>query len=332
MSTDSNSNELPIYRMVAGERVRISQQDSNRRYGQVCDSEETYLLEFTDEEERVADAQAAQWEADAPVREAARLEAERLAEEFRSTLVYQNRVVAFLDVLGWADAVTRSASDANLAKQLGVALGNIRNHIEQNDRNREAMPPGLFHDIRISQFSDSIVISMMAEEIHRAQENLVWILRSIIWNFQDVGLFVRGGVTIGPMIHQGSLAYGPALTEAYCLEQKAVNPRIILCPRLERIWGRGTQVVDKDGEIVKEWRSDNVDGVFFFDFMSPWPSNSINNIYIYRFNQASELISKWLRESNSYRTRDKYVWLSNYLRVMSEDFPAAGLVLPRSSG
>lgn len=42
------------------------------------------------------------------------------------------------------------------------------------------------------------------------------------------GIFIRGGITDGPMFHSGSMAFGPALTAAYDLENRsAVTPRIV---------------------------------------------------------------------------------------------------------
>jgi hypothetical protein len=46
-------------------------------------------------------------------------------------------------------------------------------------------------------------------------------------------MLFRGGIAIGPMIHQGPMAFGPAYLEAYQLESRlAVNPRVILSRRV----------------------------------------------------------------------------------------------------
>lgn len=332
----THGDQIPIYRLIACERVRIAVRDPVKRYGQVinCETDETYLQEFTDEEEREADAQQAKWEAEAPAREAAVREAERQAEEFRSTLVYQRRIVAFLDVLGWAHAVALSETDADLAKRLGVALASVREQIQNSDKIREDFPAAIF-DIRISQFSDSIVVSMAAGDLDRDQDQFSWALRQIVYNFLSAGLLVRGGVTVGPMIHQGNLAYGPALTEAYGMEQRAINPRIILSSELSEIWGLGTPIFDRNGNIIdlwSEWRIDRVDGVIFLDFLGPWPRGVLSEHFVFRFNQAAGIVDKWLRESRSYRVRDKYVWLAKYLSVLNAEFPQEGLVWPSEGG
>ena len=55
-------------------------------------------------------------------REAIRNRQEEEAKKFRESLIYENRIVAFIDVLGWYNAITKSDNDPELTKDLGVAL------------------------------------------------------------------------------------------------------------------------------------------------------------------------------------------------------------------
>lgn len=221
----------PLFRIVDGERVRIpgDERVPGRRYGNV----DGVLVEFTNEEERQRDEDERIWAEQALQREA---EAERQraeAAKFRESLRYGERVVAFLDVLGWREAISRSRTNADFAQELGVTLAGLRSHVRQ----AEWMAEHSFRDdLQISQFSDSIVISVLAENVWDAQNTILMPLGSIVDQLLEAGLLVRGGICKGLMIHQGGIAYGPALTAAYDLEQAAEFPRVLLDDELIGLW------------------------------------------------------------------------------------------------
>ena len=101
------AGEYPIYKRDGENLVQLTSQNPGRRYGLTTNvsTGKTYYLEYTDEEEAQANIQKAEWEANAPAREA---EAKRQADEaqrFENELRYKNCIVAFLDILGWKRAV-----------------------------------------------------------------------------------------------------------------------------------------------------------------------------------------------------------------------------------
>src|SRR5438105_1445070 len=49
----------------------------------------------------------------------------------------------------------------------------------------------------------------------------------------DIGMLVRGGVTIGKLYHSGGVVFGEALVDAYRLESRvAIYPRIAVSSRI----------------------------------------------------------------------------------------------------
>jgi hypothetical protein len=334
------SSDLPVYRIVNGKRERIPGdiRDPNRRYSQVSDLSdlnEQYLLEFTDEQERERDEEERRWLEEAPKREA---EAKRQAEEqqkSRDSLVYQQRLVAFFDVLGWREAIETSRTDPEHTKALGVALAGLGQHAQIADCRRTNLGSENYpEDLQVSQFSDSIVVSVSLEggaHPYRAKDEIIRTLSSITLQLSHAGLLIRGGIARGDLIHRGSMVYGPSLVQAYELEsRRAVHPRIILSDELAAEWGRGTPIVDRKGNLIEVWNNwlrDQGDGETFFDYLGPWlgfgtdPRLLKAQLLPYR-----SIIMKAFQESTqSPRILEKYLWLARYFNWTLERFPLVDL-------
>jgi len=324
---------LPVYRLVDGQLVRVSGdiRDPKRRYANTTNVQtgESYLREFTDEEERQADAQAAAWEAEQPQREAEARRREEEAARFRQSLRYEPRIVAFLDVLGWAAAIAASARSIGLTQKLGIAMQGLATHVNMVSWQREhAGPGGWPGDPMMTHFSDSLLISFSADR--NAKLHLEMALSAIIQTLMLHGFIARGAVSYGSLIHREALAYGPALIAAYELEkEEAIVPRIILDRALANAWSPGEPVQNPDGAFLgyrKFWRQDD-DGWYFFDhFSNPFglfsfdrkepPSGFQANMTRWR-----ELIVQRLDENREHpRVLRKYVWLARYFnRICTEN-------------
>jgi hypothetical protein len=163
---------------------------------------------------------------------------------------YEERVFAFLDVLGWskliADSVRHSAAMRQLA---GVQFVLRADHEFQGE---------IRHPLRecMTHFSDSIILSWPRPT---SRDGLVEILTSLAERVRSLflhRLLVRGGVVQGKIFHQPALAFGPALVEAYYLESRVANyPRVIVADSILR--GRRLPHVRVDG-----------DGLSFLDFLA----------------------------------------------------------------
>jgi hypothetical protein len=133
-------------------------------------------------------------------------------------VMYERRVVAFYDVLGWKSHIKRAAQKVE-------EIGFLRRLILKTVR-APRLDKGL--DIKVSTFSDNVVISQIPG-INTPQlltHLAVWQLGAAI-----NGFLLRGGVTVGDLIHEDELVFGPGLNRAHYLESKiATYPRIALDP------------------------------------------------------------------------------------------------------
>lgn len=217
-TTINLAGEYPTYKREGEKLVRLASKDHSRRYSLTTNVQtgETYYLQYTDEEEAQAERQKAEWEAGTPARES---EAKRQAEEaekFENALRYENRIVAFLDILGWKNAVlSNEHGSGDVAKALGKILAQLQwvaNHFNSLSKliPEERQWPG---NPVLTQFSDSLVISVDDDRYGRdALQNALYSLTS---NLIDYGFLLRGGVTRGELFHDVGLVFGPALIEAY---------------------------------------------------------------------------------------------------------------------
>lgn len=150
------------------------------------------------------------------------------------TYSYQNRFIAFLDILGFSDIIKRTAlsppvisietiiSALDVPEPAGkgkLIIGNVGD-ISKSDH-------------KITQFSDSVVIS--TEFSKAGLLYLIDHIERIAFSFLKIGFLCRGGVAKGSLIHEENMVFGPAMIEAYKLESKeAICPRIILSKDVEK--------------------------------------------------------------------------------------------------
>lgn len=324
------SDELPVYRKVDGKLVPVpgNKRDPNRRYRSVADMEMgNYHCEFTDEEERERDAEEAKWEAEKPLRDAEAKRQQEEFEEFKNSLNYDNRIVAFMDILGWRDAIRRSAIDDELTKKLGLALNSVRMHSKYVESINS-----MFKYIKensqaeMTSFSDCVVISVPIDA--QAESEIVSHLMIFLQQMLNLGFPVRGAITIGKIIHRPGIVYGPALVRAYELEQEqAKYPRIILDYSLAEHWKKGTLFSYLDGTPIgyqRNWRIDN-DGWHFLDHLlhfNNMPGHNINMAILQnKLNQIKNIIDGMPPSiKNDARIIEKYNWLIGYHNAIADEF------------
>ena len=328
----ADTKHLPTYRRKNGTLEKISQRDPGRRYGHVTDvqTSESYFLEYSDEGERDADAQKAKWDAEAPERAATALNQEKELEAFRSTFKYDTRLFAFIDILGWSEAVRASATvnDAAKTRELGIVLSYLLHAVNFNKQTR-VMARDSGHawpgDVLMTQFSDCLVIS--AKDDRSGRDSLVMLLWGLAHNMMHSGYFLRGGVVRGPIYHSESGVYGPALLDAYHLESKiAKNPRIVLSEELAAEWGQGEE--GPDGQF-RTWRIDS-DKNYYFDFMQPFGGSTFFANAAGAWQQDLEKLRSVTLEGlsihrGSKKILQKYIWLAQYFNEIRNQCVAHGI-------
>ena len=137
---------------------------------------------------------------------------------------YEDRIVLFLDILGFSELVEEIDSNPTTIDQLieifsrmTLAFGGV----SDADRKRTGL--------QFSNFSDCILVSALL-----TKDNLLHIIRSaqiFAAALLGTGYLTRGAISVGKLYHRRNALFGRALVEAYKLESRVAKyPRILLSP------------------------------------------------------------------------------------------------------
>lgn len=173
-----------------------------------------------------------------------------------SHLRYEERVVAFVDILGFGTLVAKADKDPSLRLKIYEALRNVSTFTVPSVKGTE---------FRAQNFSDSLIIS--AANTGDGLWHVLFSLSDLTLNLLEIGVLVRGGVTIGGVHHDDEVVFGMGVNEAYRLESTiAKSPRVILSARALQ----AAEDYAAQGEVWKAYRESRLrrdrDGVWFLNF------------------------------------------------------------------
>jgi len=149
---------------------------------------------------------------------------------------YEERFVAFIDILGFTDAIKKTV-EKNNGKEIENSyeidkIDNLLNEIRYQLIKDKYLPIKKLEikDRVVSQFSDSVIISYLKDN---AIYNILYDIYFLCIMALEKGFLFRGAVTYGKVIHTDTETnkklFGPAYIKAYEMEQKqSIFPRIII--------------------------------------------------------------------------------------------------------
>jgi hypothetical protein len=149
--------------------------------------------------------------------------------------MYEHRLVAFIDILGWSELINASVNDAALFENLKIGSKALSFAASIPDRMRQ-----LHHDVGgdlvkgavkgivdVTHFSDCVLLSCPVDFAQNFTAEVQFLCRDLLLQ----GHCTRGAIVVGPHHHNQSSVFGPAFIEAYKLERDVAKyPRIIVTP------------------------------------------------------------------------------------------------------
>lgn len=188
--------------------------------------------------------------------------------EHGAGVIYEERLVAFLDILGFSNVVKQSSDDESVQRRLYdfLCLYSKHDHAKEvfagfrkgdgsgcDASDYEALKA--LYDYRFTQFSDSFIFSIKPEHISSIHYFPI-LIGQFMLHALDLGFLVRAGIAKGLMIHEeDGPAFGPAFIQAYRIESgQAVFGRAVLSKDafdcINRSGADSTAWIDKgiDGE------------------------------------------------------------------------------------
>ena len=150
-------------------------------------------------------------------------------------MAYEDRYVAFIDILGFREMVARMGRAPSFYNDMLSNLSAMRRTLPPREEKAAT-------DLRVQTFSDSIVLS--TGPTPDGLWHLLFVVHDLTNALLPRGIFIRGGVARGRMHHENDILLGEAMVEAYDLETKvAGHPRIVLS---KRVWLDSQQAAKAD--------------------------------------------------------------------------------------
>lgn len=165
--------------------------------------------------------------------------------------IYEPSVVAFIDILGFKNAL----KDSSKASEILDTLSHVKKWIGEkySDSARDQFQ-GVF-DIELTAFSDSVVIS-------GGESQAVIVVLAALELSQlliEKGFLCRGAIVCGELYHKEGIVFGNGLVDAFKTEtSQAIYPRILLDQRIADLLNeskndpndfQGLIVSDKDSSV-----------------------------------------------------------------------------------
>lgn len=144
---------------------------------------------------------------------------------------YEEKVVAFIDVLGFSNLVFSDKTEP-ITEYYKMVLTDFKKAASKND-------------LKFLLISDSIVVHSRLDK----QEfmNVIKIICDLQHRLLLKGILIRGGISFGKLFVNDieNIIVGTGLINAYNLEQKAIYPRIIIDRKFINLYWSGSKEFEK---------------------------------------------------------------------------------------
>lgn len=242
---------------------------------------------------------------------------------------YEQRIVAFLDILGFRslldETVDKDGNDIEEKINSVISAYQAIRDIWDLDNGKVLSEFKKKDSKQVSIFSDSIVVSFKVEDPSQVFYTLLEI-KHVIMLLLYRKILCRGAVAIGKFIHTENYLFGPALVEAYTLESKAaMYPRVILDNSVIEAGAKysGQHNSRAEKEYVQSLLEQDSDGMYYVDYFFKAQSELDDPEYDFPsyIDNLGEIIRKGLMASSHHSKADlrvKYSWMRERYNQMVE--------------
>lgn len=156
-------------------------------------------------------------------------------------IVFEERAVAFVDVLGFKSAVNHAAKDSNKLAELEKLIELLSDAVPSLDGAIDTRVPAELIPKHI-YISDCIILSAPLTsnkmKIYNGLSVLVIRVIQLTHILLSKGYLIRGGISVGDVWHAESNIVGTAYQEACSIESKAIVPCVKLSPSAIDYWNK----------------------------------------------------------------------------------------------
>lgn len=225
-----------------------------------------------------------------------------------SNIEFENRAVAFIDVLGFKSIVKNASKNGNKLEELKDLIVLLETVVPNLDGTVDSNVPQDLIPKHI-YISDCIILStpLKSDKMPNYQGLSVLVMRVIqISHFLlSRGYLIRGGVSIGPTWHTDSNIIGTAYQEAYRLETETIVPRVELSPNAKKHWNTTEGSTNK---MCLDYKDKFIVNVLHYYYIS-----DINSTKEDTFKEYLGIIQKKMEDNHSECINYKLWWFKQYI-------------------
>ena len=243
---------------------------------------------------------------------------------------YEERFVAFIDILGFSDIVRKSERSRGSINLIYESLKFLKGReistnwnlqlieIEEDAQKRNMEEFNIVNRTNCTSFSDSIAVTVSYDDsnINESFSTLISNLSYVGATLMMKGILFRGGITVGNVVHTNDgIIFGQGLIDAYQLESNsAIFPRILLSDKL--IKKLNYPLESKKNrypyhQYIKRFSDGSVGfhQMIYFEVLQSWDEMSEKNL-TQSLTKIKNTIIKGLDSSfENPRVHEKYLWL-----------------------
>lgn len=241
---------------------------------------------------------------------------------------YRTGYVAFLDILGFK-GICRDKSCEEIKALFDEILLLKYDYIKCFAN--LIVPQNIVDKVEIKIISDSVIVTVPIGE--DGIVFMLWFCAMLQNKMLNCGVILRGGISFGTYYVYDNTVFGPALVEAYEIEEKAVFPRIVLSKEIEhQLANKGLFRKKSVQDYVDKVSSDNhtdsnisllikkdSDNVYFVHYFNPIQNISLNQ-NTDRKNEIEHFIKANIEANQgNEKIQKKYEWLYSYYSEYAKD-------------
>lgn len=248
-------------------------------------------------------------------------------------LRYEDRVLAWIDILGWSELLRESIHDPAKIPPLFLAASALRypkdakeaqmelaNEFNEKNLGNQGLKMTVDYVPEISHFSDTVVWSFPMKNFWIS--GLVDEVQSTCCLLLANGYLSRGAIVRGPLFHERGTLFGPAVLEAHELESSvAVYPRVLIGESMGDLMPR-TYMFEDERHDCLDCRTD-FDGLRYLDILGGGPMRTIHDQRRMRSGWDEPALLAMaetkLAEHTDLKKRAKWGWMVKYLQEINNE-------------
>ncbi len=186
---------------------------------------------------------------------------------------FTERAVVFLDVLGFSALIRDAERQPPKRDELFGIFTVLNDHVKFDN---QAVSGEVPNDVKPNYIfiSDSIIFS--APLLHGKYDGLAIVVAKTIQiahKLLQVGYLLRGGINIGSVWHMPSNIFGTGYIDAWCAQENANHPRVVLTDAARAHWQEKLQ------PLIGELCVEDADGKLIVDTLNPYYLGDITQIH-----------------------------------------------------